>query len=100
MLPPSGPLTWAALVEAAHGCLADLGLNPALWREACGILGRNGAALCVIAIERGLDRPDGAAAEPIANPGGYFRAMIARARSGELRLHRTIFALAGREEER
>jgi replication initiation protein RepC len=80
---------WSDLSEAAYRLRADFGVSQASWAEACGVLGREGAALCLLVTDRAAERPE----NPVARPAAYFRAMVNRARAGELRLHSSVFGL-------
>lgn len=88
------PLEWTDIVEAAYELLPVLGISKAAWWEACGVLGRHGAALCVVIIDRKAQDPD----HLVRNPGGYLRAMVAQSKKGELNLHGSIFGLLKRAE--
>ena len=83
------------LVEAAYAILPELGIHKSAWAEACLVLGRFGAAVCVAIIDQKAQMPE----NRVRNPGGYLREMTARARKGELNLHRSIFGLLKRGEE-
>ena len=88
---PADP-NWSQLVEAAYLLRRDLGISQESWAEACQILGRNGAALCVLITDQASLRLD----NPVRQPAAYFRAMIQRAKRGELQLYRSIFGLLQR----
>lgn len=87
---------FAEIVEAAHSILPVLGIHKSAWAEACGVLGRNGAAICVMIIDQKIQDPD----NRVRNPGGYLREMTARAKRGELKLHRSVFGLLKRGERK
>jgi len=89
------PLEWQDLVEAASALLPELGIHRSAWREACQVLGRSGAAICVMIIDQKAQSPG----QAIRNPGGYLREMVARAKRGELNLHRSVFGLLRRSEQ-
>lgn len=89
------PLGWPDIVDAAYGLLPDLGISRSAWLEACMVLGRDGAALAVMIIDRKVQDPS----NPIRNPGGYLRGMTERAREGKLNLHRSIFGLIRKRED-
>lgn len=93
-----GAPNWPTLIEAARNALAALGIDQTLWGEACGRLGRGGAALAAIILERGATRPPGGAdgSGAIRRPSAYLRELLARADIGELHLDRSIRALAAR----
>lgn len=91
-----GPATWKSLIEAARLTAHGLGIDQALWGETCARLGRGGAALAVIILERGamrpLDRITGVT--PIRQPAAYLKELLNRAEIGTLHLDRSIRALA------
>ena len=87
------PMNWGDVVEAAYRLRPRLGISQASWAEACGVLGRNGAALCVLLTDRATLRE----IDPVLKPAAYFRGMLAKARGGELRLHASVFGLLERE---
>lgn len=88
---PAEP-NWSTLVDAAYLIRRELGISQECWAEACQILGRNGAALCVLITDQANLRRD----NPVQQPAAYFRAMIQRAKRGELKLYRSIFGLLQR----
>lgn len=83
------PMNWNEAIEAAYRLRTRLGISQQSWSEACGVLGRAGATLCVLLTDRAIDRPD----NPVREPAAYFRGMVNRARAGELRLHNSVFGL-------
>lgn len=87
---------WRALTDAAREIAPLLGIGHDLWGEACGLLGRSGAALAVAIVERGLARGPGEAAAPIRRPDAYLRGLLARAEEGQLHLDRSLRAFAQR----
>jgi replication initiation protein RepC len=91
----SRPLNWGDVIEAAYRLRARLGVSQASWGEACGVLGRNGAAVCLLITDRAALRD----VDPVLKPAAYFRGMMARARGGELRLHASVFGLLERRPE-
>lgn len=88
------PMNWDDVVEAAYRLRARLGVSQQSWGEACGTLGRNAAAICLLVTDRAALRE----VDPVLKPAAYFRAMVARARGGELRLHASVFGLLERGE--
>lgn len=79
---------WADIVDAAgSGLCRDLGVSAALWGEACQVLGRQVAAitLAVVSTKPKEHFTRGA--------GGYFAAMVKRAKTGELNLDRSLWKL-------
>lgn len=95
-LPARGRQDFPEIVEAASSLLPVLGIHKSAWAEACNVLGRNGAAICVLIIDQKLQDPH----QRVRNPGGYLREMTARAGRGELNLHRSIFGLLKRGERK
>lgn len=89
-------LGWPDITNAAHDLLPTLGISKSAWVEACMTLGRDGAALAVMIIDRKVQDPE----NTIKNPGGYLRAMTTRAKEGKLNLHGSIFGLLKREGEK
>lgn len=85
-------MNWGDVVEGADRLRGELGVSQAGWGEACGLLGRTGAALCVLVTDRAALRED----QPARLPAAYFRGMVNRAKRGELRLHNSIFGLLSR----
>ena len=83
------PMNWNDAMEAAYRMKAQLGVSQSSWSEACQLLGRVGATLCVLLTDRAIDRTE----NPVRQPAAYFRGMVNRARVGELRLHNSIFGL-------
>ena len=83
---------WHDLVEAAYAVGRDLGVSQASWAEACRLLGRNGAAVALLVTDRASTRE----VDPVRTPPAYFRGMVRRAESGELRLCRSLFGLLKR----
>jgi len=67
--------------------LHELGISAALWAWACGIVGPAMAALILAIVST---KPD---AHFTRGAGGYFRAMVKRAQTGELHLDRTLWKL-------
>ncbi len=95
-LPVRGRQDFPEIVEAASSLLPALGIHKSAWAEACRVLGRNGAAICVLIIDQKLQDPH----HRVRNPGGYLREMTARAKRGELKLHRSVFGLLKRGERK
>jgi replication initiation protein RepC len=78
---------WPEIVDAADWLRGELGVSKSLWGEACIAMGREQAAIAVAIVS----------AKPAehfrSTPGGYFHGMVAKARTGELNLARTIRGL-------
>ncbi|MCZ4283115.1 plasmid replication protein RepC [Kiloniella laminariae] len=83
----------ADLVTAAELMCHSLGINRSAWTEACSIMGRFSAAVCVLIADSNQHNP----VNPVLNPGGFFRGMISKARQGELQLHRSVFGILQRD---
>ena len=79
--------TWPEIVDAADWLRHDLGVSKSLWGEACLAMGREEAAIALAIVS----------AKPAEHfrttPGGYFHGMVAKAKTGDLHLNRTIWAL-------
>ncbi len=90
------PLDWPDIYNTAYALLPVLGISRSAWLEACMTLGRDGAAIAVMIIDRKMqDQP-----YKIKNPGGYLRAMTARAKEKKLNLHGSVFGLLKRDGEK
>jgi replication initiation protein RepC len=87
------PMNWNDVVEAAYRLRPELGISQQSWGEACQILGKVGAALCLLITDSGLDRDKNSVKQPAA----YFRGLVNRARGGELHLHNSVYGLIERE---
>ena len=85
----SGSTNWNDVVEAAYQLRKDLRISQQSWSEACGLLGRVGAAVCVLVTDQAMQRHD----DPVRQPAAYFRGMIRKARVGDLRLHSSIYGI-------
>jgi replication initiation protein RepC len=80
--------TWPELIDAAGDWLRhDLGVSKSLWDDACLTMGRELAAVA-LAIVSTKDP-----AHFRTSPGGYFHGMVVKAKTGELNLERTVWAL-------
>ncbi|WP_386817966.1 plasmid replication protein RepC [Luteolibacter algae] len=84
---------WRDFVEAAARLRPILGISQQSWGNACIALGRTGAALCVLLTDHAALRTS----DPVTKPAGYFMALIKRAETGDLHLHRSIFSILKRE---
>jgi hypothetical protein len=84
---------WGDLVEAAYRLRQELGVSQQSWGEACGVLGRSGAAVAILVTDRAALRDD----NPARAPAAYFRGLVTRAERGELRLHSTLFGLLSKQ---
>ena len=81
--------SWPDFVEAAYRLRTELGISQASWGRGCELLGRTGAALCVLITDRARTREN----DPVRTPAAYFTGMLKRATDGELRLYRSISGL-------
>jgi len=88
----SRPMNWNDAVEAAYRLRVDLRISQQSWAEACELLGRAGASICVLLTDQATERSE----NPVRQPAAYFRGMVNRARAGELRLHNSVFGLLER----
>ncbi len=87
---------WRDLVDSAKEIAPFIGINQELWSETCHCIGRNGAALAIIILERAVTRSLDEEVAPVRQPAAYLRAMLARAKTNALHLDRSIRALARR----
>ena len=78
---------WPDIVDAADWLRHDLGVSRSLWGEACLAMGREQAAIALAVVSA---KP---AEHFTSSPGGYFRGMVAKAKSGALNLGRTVWGL-------
>jgi replication initiation protein RepC len=85
--------TWPAVVDAADWLRGELGVSKSLWGEACLVMGREEAAIAVAIVSV---KPAG---HFQSSPGGYFHGMVAKAKTGELNLVRTIWGLRARDRQ-
>ncbi len=80
---------WPEIVEAADWLRHDLGISKPLWGDACLAMGREHAAIALAIVStKPTDYFRGSA-------GGYFHGMVAKARTGDLNLSRTIWGMRG-----
>ncbi len=82
------PMNWSDIVEAAWKRRQSLRISQSLWAEACEVLGRTGAAVAILIVDQAADRED----RPVKIPAAYLRAMVSRARNGQLNLQASVFA--------
>ena len=79
--------TWPEIVDAADWLRHELDVSKPLWGEACVAMGREQAAVAIAVVsikDPGHFR---------TTPGGYFHGMVAKAKTGELNLDRTLWAV-------
>lgn len=79
--------TWPELVDAAAFLRSDLDVSKSLWGDACLAMGREQAAIAIAIVST----KDPAHFRTTA--GGYFHGMVAKAKTGELNLDRTLWAM-------
>lgn len=87
---------WPDIIDAADWLRHDLGVSKSLWGDACLAMGRELAAVALAIVST-------KEAEHFrTTPGGYFHGMVAKAKTGELHLERTVWALrrAGEPQRR
>jgi hypothetical protein len=82
-------MSWMDIIEAAYRIRSELHISQQFWAQACSVLGRSGAAICVLLTDQATQR----AKDPVTKPAAYFKAMIGRAHSGDLHLHKSIFGI-------
>jgi hypothetical protein len=87
-------MNWRDFVNAAGRLRPALGISQQSWGNACVALGRTGAAICLLLTDQAALREN----DPVTKPAGYFNALIKRAGTGELHLHRSIFGILKKEE--
>ncbi len=87
------PMNWNDFVSAAYAMKGELFISQASWARACGLLGRTGAAICLLLTDKAQQREN----KPVQKTGAYFNAMINRAKGGELHLHNSIFGILQKE---
>jgi hypothetical protein len=82
-------LSWPQFIEGCYRLRVDLEISQSSWGRACQVLGRSGAAICVLLTDNACYREE----DPVRKPAAYFNAMIKRAEEGELHLHQSIFGI-------
>lgn len=88
-------MNWRDLVEAAFKRKSEIDISQSAWGRACFELTREGAAICVLLTDQGMNREK----NPVRKPGAYFNAMIKRAGQGKLNLQQSIMGLLKLEDE-
>jgi replication initiation protein RepC len=79
--------SWPQIVDAAPWLAQNLDVSKPLWGEACLVMGREQAAIAIAIVS---------AKDPghfRTTPGGYFRGMVEKAKTGKLDLNRTLWAM-------
>ncbi|GHD23850.1 plasmid replication protein RepC [Tianweitania populi] len=80
--------TWTALRSSGRRLCIAAKINTQVWTEAESYLGPDAAiAALAVTMQRAEDGQ-------VANPGAYLRTLIQRGRKGQLRISRSLFALA------
>ena len=87
-------LSWDDMIETAYKLKSELHVSQKSWAQACELLGRTGAAICLLLTDQATIREE----NRVLKPGAYFNAMINRARAGDLHLHNSIFGLLERDQ--
>ena len=77
---------------AVQAILPELGINISAWADACQVMGRDVAAMCVIITDANRDHPQ----IRVRNPGGYLRGMTKAYRTGNLNIMGGLIALSQR----
>ena len=80
------PMNANDFIEASYGLIKMLGISQNSWGHACLTLGRIGAAVCVILTDQANLREE----NRVRKPGAYFNAMVNRAKTGDLKLHKSV----------
>ena len=78
---------WSVVAAEAEQLAHDRRIDPRLTSELARVLGRRAAAVAIIVTARKRDRWQ------VRNEGGYLRRMLEVARTGELRMGRTVWGL-------
>lgn len=86
-------MEWGDFVEAAYNLKGELNISQQSWANACVVLGRGGAAICLLLTDQAAQREQ----KRVEKPAAYFNAMIKRAKTGDLKLHSSIFGILKRE---
>lgn len=87
---PSKATRWPEIVDAADWLRDEMGISRQAWGDACLTMGREQAAITVAIVS--AKSPD----HFRSSPGAYFHGMISKAKSGNLELGRTIWAMRNR----
>jgi len=83
------------LNTAAARMCHKMGIGRWAWIKACSVLGETAAAVAVLIIDRNRKHP----IIPVVNPGGVLRGMTVKAKTGDLNLHRSLYAILSREPD-
>lgn len=86
--------SWTELRQSGRRLCAAASINPQVWTEAETHLGPDIAiAALAVTMQRAEDGH-------VSRPGAYLRTLIQRGRKGQLRISRSLFALADRQDEK
>ena len=85
--------SWPEIVDAADWLREELGISKFIWGDACKAMGREQAAVAVAIVST---KPPGYFH---GSAGAYFHGMVARAKSGDLHLTRTLWGIRSRGEQ-
>jgi replication initiation protein RepC len=88
----NGQSNWPEVVEAAEQLREELGISKYAWGDACVALGRELTATAVAIVST---KPQN---HFRTSAGAYFHGMISRAKTGDLHLGRTLWALRNRNQ--
>ena len=80
-------------MDAVDWLRGEFGVSKSLWGEACVAMGRKEAGIAVAIVSA---KP---ASHFRSSPGGYFHGLVAKAKTGELNLARTIWGLRAGENK-
>lgn len=86
-----GGVSPANIIEASSRMAMSLGIRAGVWRNACAVLGRDRAALCVLIIDRNARR-GGSDPYEARSPAACLHGMIQRASQGAFYLDRLLWA--------
>jgi replication initiation protein RepC len=84
--------TWPDIIDAADWLRHDLGVSKSLWGDACLAMGRELAAVALAIVSTKREE------HFRTSPGGYFHGMVDKAKTGELHLDHTVWALRSASE--
>ena len=78
------------LIRAAEQTAILLGIQPSLWAEGCGRMGRIQTSLTILVMEQAALRTADHNHAPLRHPPAYFRALMNRHENGTLHIDRSI----------
>ena len=91
--PSTASNKYTDLNTAAARMCHRMGIGRFAWIKACSVMGDTAAAVAVLIIDRNRQHP----IIPVVNPGGVLRGMTAKARTGDLNLHRSLYSILSRD---